>query len=490
MFLKYYNIKIINNLNNESDYKSESKIYTGLIKNIFSSDRIDHILLIEYIDISKTEKLKKYNGYIKKLVSNIEVSKYELIKNNNIISWNVNCRNNSIYYFNPKDKLKFDIGLETDYIDLIDKIIRNSITYTLGDIKCRKILIEILDNVTYFNGEITTKIYLQEANFDLIKFLKDNLNYKFAKFVSECITNLHLLNFNSYLLKDHKIRETANVYYSNIYNNSNKLGYCVFSNTDFTILPYSINSTIEYKDDKDIFDIKINCIGCIDITNNIICVNKYLNIDSIIKNNILNYNTITVESINTNIFYEEDKHKLEYLIMIFRKILFTKFLYIVKDYNYESSNKLNEHIEIQAINYEEYVIKNKLNLFDTSCLNLLTDTSFKLTNDLYEKNKINKLIILGNYYKCNGNKDDREFKPRFSIYKSDQPFKIKKVSIEYDLYTIPKLFKKKITNQVINEFVEKSENDLLNNIIEAIIDKISNNITKIEKKEINHELSE
>ena len=43
--------------------------------------------------------------------------------------------------------------------------------------------------------------------------------------------------------------------------------------------------------------------------------------------------------------------------MIFRKILFTKFLYIVKDYNYESSNKLNEHIEIQAINYEEYVIK-------------------------------------------------------------------------------------------------------------------------------------
>ena len=104
MFLKYYNIKIINNLNNES-CKSELKIYTGLIKNIFSSDRIDHILLIEYIDISETEKLKKYNWYIKKLVSNIEVSKYELIKNNNIISWNVNCRNNSIYYFNPKDKL-------------------------------------------------------------------------------------------------------------------------------------------------------------------------------------------------------------------------------------------------------------------------------------------------------------------------------------------------------------------------------------------------
>lgn len=453
MFLKYYNIKLMK-YENQQD---KIEIYTGLIKNIYSSDRIDHILLIDYIDI-RINKLEKYNNYVKKLVSGIEISKYELIKNNNIISWNVNCRNNCIYYFNPKEKLKYDIGLEISNNELVDKIVRNSIIYTLGEIKSKKILEEILDNITYFNDEPTTKIYLQEANFDLIKYLKDNLNYKFAKFVSECITNLHLLNFSSYLKKDNKIRETANVYYSNIYNNSNKLGYCIFSNTDFTVLPYSVNSSIEYKEDKDIFDIKINCIGCIDITNNIICINKYIGLDNIIKKNILNYNKITIDSINTSIFYDEDKVKLEYLINVFRNILFTKFIYIVKDYNYESSNKLNSFIEIEQINYIEYINKYKNDIFDSIYLNLLTDSSYLNTNEHYKKNNINKLIILGNYYKSNTNKEDKEFKPRFNILKIDGIFQISKVNFEEDLYQIPKIFKKK-NAQIIIPDIEFVKND-------------------------------
>lgn len=439
MFLKYYNIKLMKN----EFQLDKNEIYTGLIKNIHSSDRIDHILLIDYIDI-RSNQLEKYNNYIKKLVNNIEISKYELIKNNNIISWNVNCRNNCIYYFNPKEKLKYDIGLEINNNELIDKIIRNSIIYTLGEIKSKKILDEILDNITYFNAEPTTKIYLQEVNFDLIKYLKDNLNYKFTKFVSECITNLHLLNFSSYLKKDNKIRETANVYYSNIYNNSNKLGYCIFSNTDFTVLPYSVNSSIEYKEDKDTFDIKINCIGCIDVTNNIICINKYIGLENIVKNNILNYNKIKIDSINTRVFYDEDKTKLEYLINVFRNILFTKFLYIVKDYNYESSNKLNSFIEIEQINYLEYINKNNIDIYDSIYLNLLSESSYYNTNEHYKKNNMNKLIILGNYYKSNINKGEKVFKPRFNVLRIDNVFQINKVNVEVDLYQIPKIFKKKI----------------------------------------------
>ena len=46
---------------------------------------------------------------------------------------------------------------------------------------------------------------------------------------------------------------------------------------------------------------------------------------------------------------------------------------------------------------------------------------------------MNKVIILGNYYKCLGNKDDREFKPRFNIYKSEDPFKINKVNIALNI---------------------------------------------------------
>ncbi len=457
MFLKYYNIKIINNF----DENLRNQIITGVIKKIYTSDRIDHILEIEYINVEQDEKFKKYNHYVKKLVSNIEMSKYELIKNNNIISWNVNCRNNAIYYFNPKDKLKFYIGLEDVNSDLIDKIIRNSLTYTLGEIKSKKILEEILDNIVYLNGEISTKIYLQEANFDLIKYLKDNLNYKYAKFVSECITNLHLLNFNSYLTKEHKIRETANVYYSNIYNNSNKLGYCIFSNSDFTVLPYSINSTIEYKEDKDIFDIKINCVGCIDITNNILCINKYLCFENIVKNNILDLNTIVIHSVNTNLFYEEDKDKLDNLINTFRNILFTKFSYIIKDYNYESSNRLNDFIEIQPINYSEKIHKNKLDTFENIYLDLLTDQSIHDTNEYFTKLQINKLTIVGNYFKSNKSKEDKDFRPRFCILKNPNPFEIKKTVIEEDLYTIPKTFKKKII-----KIIENNNEDEINTICE------------------------
>ncbi len=490
MFLKYYNMKLINygeklnefdnNVNSDNNVISDNNLeshdklkdiinennvlISGLVTCVYASERIDHILEIEYIRIDKYDKLEKYDRYVSKLVSNIEMSKYELIKNNNVISWNVNCRNNSIYYFNPRDKLNFDIGLYELDNDIIDKILRNSITYTLGEIKCKKILEEILDNIIYNSeGEITTKIYLQEANFDLIKYLKDNLKFKFAKFVSECITNLHLLDFSSYLTKDHKIKETTNVYYSNIYNNSNKLGYCIFSNTDFTVLPYLINSTIDYKEDKNILDIKINCAGCIDITNNILSINKYIGLDDIVKNGNLELNKIIIESVNKEIFYEDDKDKIENLINSFRNILFTKFLYIIKDYNYESSTKLNDYIEVKTINYFEHIQNINTDIFQRIYLTLLTEESFEKTNEYFEKNNINKLIILGNYYKSKRTKDESLFKPRFSKLNFEKPIKLNTFVHEPDLFVIQTFFKKRPNIENIKNSIKitKHYNDSL-----------------------------
>ena len=406
----YYNLKKLFNmpnnlpdnlLNNSNYYWNITKFYANsllptLSINDFNNElrfesKIDHILLMEITDNSDNNLLishkYKYYNEIYELYNNTKNNNfdYDIIKKNNVILWNVECSKRKKYY-NAKNDI--DIIINDKKQEHINYIISNVLSELLFEHRIYNIINTLEEQVSYDDGEITTKIYLQNVSFHLTYFLdKSKLKFKNMKFVSNILTNSYINNLSrisqlelkqSYInIKSHNVMQKN-------YDEYNNFGYCVLSNEPIFIIPYMPEICL-YETNNNI-KMYIRCNGCIDLLTNTICTtNNSVECKLSFSTKLLT--KLKCDSFINKIKYVnvENKGNLLFIIDSLKKFLLDRYYTILCDNNRDFLSYL--HKNTQKMSFSENTIHR------TNYITTLSNTFINLYNN--EQNK--EILILGNY---------------------------------------------------------------------------------------------
>jgi hypothetical protein len=406
----------INKKNNNSQTEN------WVVSSIYESSRIDHIIELEFQEKNINFINNIINLFIK-LAKESTNSLNQIEKQDNIITFDANCNYKKEYY-NIPDVFDFDVPLEilkpNEQAYMVSKILLD----LLFEYKMDYIMGVLEENVVFQSNKITTKIYIQNITYHFVDQINKNKTLKFQhiKFIGQILTSIYLTDVQKYLSKpidtcfNKKEYETIN----KLYNDYNNFGFCVLSNEPVFVMPsnpeclFNINLDFLQFDKNNqnnlnnhnkavSLNIFIKTNGCVDLTNGILMINKFKNLELFIKDNMIKCANLNINDYNilTDLTHKE-QYQLVNLIKYLRYLLIDKYIRILIDINRLEQENI-------YLDNSEYSIDKYLSQLNNFKIQILKD-EFILN---YNKSNHNKLTIFGQFTKYISN-ENSELSPKKS----------------------------------------------------------------------------